>query len=64
MPEFIDLAFAPDYISYADAYQKQLEIHVDVVAGRRPNTVLLLEHSSVYTAGKRTEAAELPMEGS
>jgi lipoyl(octanoyl) transferase len=64
VPEFIDLAFAPDYISYADAYQKQLEIHVDVVAGRRPNTVLLLEHSSVYTAGKRTEAAELPMDGS
>ncbi|MEY4410212.1 MAG: lipoyl(octanoyl) transferase LipB [Actinomycetota bacterium] len=64
MPEFIDLAFAPNYISYADAYQKQLEIHADVVAGRRPNTVLLLEHTSVYTAGKRTEAAELPMDGS
>jgi lipoyl(octanoyl) transferase len=64
VPEFIDLAFAPNYISYADAYQKQLEIHADVVAGRRPNTVLLLEHTSVYTAGKRTEAAELPMDGS
>ena len=58
MPEFIDLAFAPNYISYADAYQKQLEIHAEVVSGKRPNTVLLLEHSSVYTAGKRTEAAE------
>ena len=64
MPEFIDLAFAPNYISYADAYQKQLEIHAEVVSGKRPNTVLLLEHSSVYTAGKRTEAAELPMDGS
>lgn len=55
MPEFIDLAFAPNYISYDDAYQKQLEIHAQVVAGTIPNTVLLLEHSSVYTAGKRTE---------
>ena len=64
MPDFIDLAFAPNYISYADAYQKQLEIHAEVASGSRPNTVLLLEHSSVYTAGKRTEAEELPMDGS
>ena len=64
MPDFIDLAFAPNYISYADAYQKQLEIHAEVASGTRPNTVLLLEHSSVYTAGKRTEAEELPMDGS
>ena len=64
MPEFIDLAFAPNYISYDDAYQKQLEIHAQVVAGTIPNTVLLLEHSSVYTAGKRTEAEELPLNGS
>ena len=62
MPEFIDLAFAPNYISYADAYQKQLQIHAQVAAGTKPNTVLLLEHSSVYTAGKRTEAEELPMD--
>lgn len=64
MPEFIELAFAPNYISYDDAYQKQLEIHAQVVAGTIPNTVLLLEHSSVYTAGKRTEAEELPLNGS
>lgn len=64
MPEFIDLAFAPNYISYADAYEKQLEIHAGVAAATRPNTILLLEHSSVYTAGKRTEVEELPMNGS
>ncbi len=64
MPEFIDLAFAPNYISYADAYEKQLEIHAGVAAGTRPNTILLLEHASVYTAGKRTEVEELPMNGS
>jgi lipoyl(octanoyl) transferase len=64
VPEFIDLAFAPNYISYADAYEKQLEIHAGVAAGTRPNTILLLEHASVYTAGKRTEVEELPMNGS
>ncbi len=64
MPEFIDVGFEPNYISYADGYDLQLKIHADVVAGRRPDTVLLLEHSSVYTAGKRTDASELPQDGS
>jgi lipoyl(octanoyl) transferase len=64
MPEFIEVGFEPNYISYADGYDLQLKIHADVVAGKRPNTVLLLEHSSVYTAGKRTDASELPQDGS
>ncbi|MEY3561607.1 MAG: lipoyl(octanoyl) transferase LipB [Actinomycetota bacterium] len=63
MPEFIDVAFAPEYISYAAGYDMQQKVHADVVAKRRPNTVLLLEHSPVYTAGKRTDAAELPFDG-
>ena len=31
--------------------------------GWRPDTVLLLEHEPVYTAGKRTEAWERPVDG-
>ena len=31
--------------------------------GRRPDTLLLLEHPAVYTAGKRTEAHERPVDG-
>ena len=64
MPEFERIGFSPNYVSYGEGYEKQLEVHADVVAGKRPDTVLLLEHSSVYTAGKRTEASELPDDGS
>ena len=34
-----------------------------MAAGLRPDTVLLLEHASVYTAGKRTEPQERPPDG-
>jgi lipoyl(octanoyl) transferase len=33
------------------------------VVKERPDTVILLEHSSVYTAGKRTEDSERPDDG-
>jgi lipoyl(octanoyl) transferase len=64
MPEFIRVALDPEFISYADGYALQQQIHSEVVSGTRPNTVLLLEHKSVYTAGKRTDASELPNDGS
>jgi lipoyl(octanoyl) transferase len=64
MPRFERVAFNPDYLSYADGFALQQQIHADVVAGKREDTVLLLEHKSVYTAGKRTEANELPDDGS
>ena len=34
-----------------------------MVAGEQPDTVLLLEHERVYTAGKRTEPQERPIDG-
>ena len=34
-----------------------------MVAGDQPDTVLLLEHPSVYTAGKRTEPWDRPTDG-
>ena len=64
MPRFERVAFNPDYLPYADGFALQQQIHADVVAGKREDTVLLLEHKSVYTAGKRTEANELPDDGS
>ena len=64
MPLFERIGFDPDFVSYADGYQKQISVHAEVVSGHRENTVLLLEHSSVYTAGKRTEMHELPRDGS
>lgn len=64
LPEFERVGFAPDYVDYTAGFEKQKVTHAQVVAGTRPDTVLLLEHSSVYTAGKRTELSELPDDGS
>ena len=59
----VHLGFAPDYVDYQEAWQRQREVHARVVAGEDPDTVLLLEHRPVYTAGKRTEAHERPRDG-
>ncbi|KAB7742490.1 lipoyl(octanoyl) transferase LipB [Nostocoides sp. F2B08] len=59
----VHLGFAPDHVDYGDAWERQREIHAEVAEGRGPDTVLLLEHSPVYTAGKRTEAHERPLDG-
>ena len=38
-------------------------MHAAVVSGQRADTVILLEHPSVYTAGRRTEPHERPDDG-
>lgn len=50
-------------VEYLAAWEQQRQLHQAVVAGEAPDTVLLLEHPSVYTAGKRTQPWELPMDG-
>jgi len=50
-------------VPYDEALQRQRALHAAVVAGRAPDTVLLLEHAPVYTAGKRTEPDERPTDG-
>jgi len=50
-------------VDYQHAWQLQREIHAGVVSGDLPDQVLLLEHSPVYTAGRRTELADRPMNG-
>ena len=50
-------------IDYTKAWDVQRKIHSEVVQGNRPNTLLLLEHPSVYTAGRRTEQSEKPIDG-
>jgi len=47
-------------VDYLSAWDLQRAVHADVVAGTRPDTVLLLEHPPVFTAGKRTEPFERP----
>ena len=63
MPDFINVGLAPNFVDYNDAWRLQREIHSEVVSGSRADTVLLLEHSSVFTAGKRTEDDERPTDG-
>ena len=50
-------------MEYQKAWDFQRTIHEEVASGSRPNTLLLLEHPSVYTAGRRTEDAERPADG-
>ncbi len=50
-------------IDYEVAWEMQREIHQEVVQGLRPNTLLLLEHPSVFTAGRRTQIEERPTDG-
>jgi lipoyl(octanoyl) transferase len=57
------LGLDTDAVNYRDAWNLQRRVHRDVVAGRVPDTLLLLEHTSVYTAGKRTAPDERPTDG-
>jgi lipoyl(octanoyl) transferase len=50
-------------VPYEDAWSLQRELHAARVADERPDTVLLLEHPAVFTAGKRTSPLELPTDG-
>ena len=49
---------------YLQAWDEQRRVHAERVAGSRPDTVLLLEHPSVFTAGRRTNSWERPTDGS
>jgi lipoyl(octanoyl) transferase len=50
-------------VDYREAWAEQQRLHEAVAAGEQPDTVLLLEHPSVFTAGKRTEPADRPFDG-
>lgn len=49
---------------YQLAWDEQRKIHDEVVAGSRLGTLLLVEHPSVFTAGKRTQPSDRPWDGS
>ena len=50
-------------VPYEEAWSMQRDLHTRRVAGEAPDTLLLLEHPSVYTAGRRTEPHERPADG-
>jgi lipoyl(octanoyl) transferase len=60
---FVHLGFGPDAVEYQEAWQEQRRVHSARFADEIPDTCLLLEHLPVYTAGRRTEASERPLDG-
>jgi lipoyl(octanoyl) transferase len=63
MPQFELVGLDPNFVDYQQGWELQRQVHAEVVAGSRSDTVLLLEHAGVYTAGKRTEEEERPQDG-
>jgi lipoyl(octanoyl) transferase len=48
---------------YLEALELQRSLHNEIADGHRENTLVLVEHPSVYTAGKRTQDHERPHDG-
>ncbi len=51
-------------VDYDRALELQRSLHADIAENQRPNTLLLLQHPPVYTAGRRTLESEKPTDGS
>lgn len=60
---FVHLGFGEQAVEYREAWQEQRRVHSARFADEMPDTCLLLEHLSVYTAGRRTEDSERPLDG-
>ena len=61
--EIIHAGFGDQVVDYQAAWDDQRARHAARVAGTVPDAVILLEHPPVYTAGKRTEALDRPIDG-
>jgi len=60
---FVHLGFGAEAVDYQEAWQEQRRVHAARFADEIPDTCLLLEHTPVFTAGRRTEQAERPIDG-
>ena len=61
--DFLYPGLGTEQLDYGQAWELQRSIHAEVAGGSAPDTVLVLEHAEVYTAGKRTEPHERPVGG-
>jgi len=50
-------------VDYLPTWELQKNIAEDLISGKIENTLLLLQHPSVYTAGRRTEISDRPQDG-
>ena len=62
MLDFVVAGLSANSVPYVEGLELQRAVHRSVVARERPDTVLLLEHPAVYTAGKRTLPEERPVD--
>ncbi|MBH1933540.1 lipoyl(octanoyl) transferase LipB [Streptomyces sp. AV19] len=60
---FVRLGFGAEAVEYQEAWQEQRRVHAARFADEVPDTCLMLEHPAVYTAGRRTEDSERPLDG-
>jgi lipoyl(octanoyl) transferase len=51
-------------MEYESALDLQRTFHQEIADSSRPNTLILLEHPPVFTAGRRTLDSEMPTDGS
>lgn len=61
--EIIDLDIGARLVPYHEAWEFQKSTHAERVAGDRADSIILVEHESVYTAGKRTASWDRPTDG-
>ena len=60
---FVRLGFGAEAVDYEEAWQEQRRVHAARLADEIPDTCLLLEHTPVFTAGRRTDPSERPVDG-
>ncbi len=60
MLDFVVAGLSANSVPYLEGLALQRAIHQSVVSHERPDTIIFLEHESVYTAGKRTLPHERP----
>ncbi|OMG38903.1 lipoate-protein ligase B [Actinomyces naeslundii] len=55
-----DMELGSRLVPFEEGWKCQRAVHADVVAGRSPSTLLLMEHEPVYTVGRRAHSWERP----